>query len=100
MAPTTLDDIDWRIVRELQDEARLANIELAKRVGLSPAPCLRRLRRLERAGVIRKYVTLIDPKIVGLGVTIFVQIRLDLQVEGRLEIFERAILDRPEVLEC
>src|SRR5262249_34831186 len=63
-------------------------------------PCLRRVRTLEQAGVIRKYVTLINPGAVDLAVTVFVQISLDLQVEGRLEIFERAILRRPEVLEC
>ena len=69
------DDIDQRILRELQDDGRVANVTLADRVGLSPAPCLRRLRSLERAGIIRKYVTLIDGKTVGLGVTVFVQIR-------------------------
>src|SRR6478672_3092638 len=98
--PATLGAIDQRILRELQDDGRLSNVQLADRVGLSPAPCLRRIRRLERTGVIRKYVTLIDAKAVGLGVTVFVQIRLEFQVKGRLEIFERSVLQRSEVLEC
>jgi DNA-binding Lrp family transcriptional regulator len=95
-----LDDIDVKILRTLQEEARISNVELADQVGLSPAPCLRRVRALEDAGIIRRYVALVDPAAVNLNVTVFVQITLDLQVEGRLEIFERAILRRPEVLEC
>lgn len=95
-----LDPLDLQIVSILQQHARISNVELADRVGLSPAPCLRRVRALEERGVIREYVALVDPASVGLGVTVFVQISLDLQVEGRLEIFERAIMRRPEVLEC
>jgi Lrp/AsnC family leucine-responsive transcriptional regulator len=95
-----LDEIDFRILQYLQQDARITNVELADRVGLSPAPCLRRVQALEKTHVIRQYVTLLDPKTVDLAVTVFVQISLDHQMEGRLEIFERAILDRPEVLEC
>jgi Lrp/AsnC family transcriptional regulator, leucine-responsive regulatory protein len=95
-----LDDIDLRILGRLQEEARISNVELADEIGLSPAPCLRRVRELEEAGIIRKYVTLLEPSAVNLGVTVFVQISLDLQLEGRLEIFEQAIMQRPEVLEC
>jgi Lrp/AsnC family transcriptional regulator, leucine-responsive regulatory protein len=95
-----LDEIDFRILQQLQERARISNVELADRVGLSPAPCLRRVHALEQSGVIRRHVTLVDPNAVNLGVTVFVQISLDLQVEGRLEMFERAILKRPEVLEC
>ena len=95
-----LDEIDIKILHRLQDEARISNVELANEVGLSPAPCLRRVRELEKAGIIRRYVTLVDPAAVNLNVTVFVQITLDLQVEGRLEIFEQAIMRRPEVLEC
>ena len=98
--PFPLDEIDYKILRYLQEHARDSNVQLADHVGLSPAPCLRRVRALEEAGVIRKYVALLDPSAVNLGVTVFVQISLDLQVEGRLEIFERAIMARPEVLEC
>src|SRR5262245_52065384 len=100
MAPAQLDEIDVKILRRLQEHARISNVELADAVGLSPAPCLRRVKTLEEAGVIRKYVTLLEPSAVNLGVTVFVQISLDLQVEGRLEIFEHAIMQRPEVLEC
>jgi Lrp/AsnC family leucine-responsive transcriptional regulator len=99
-ASPTLDEIDRKILRHLQEEARISNADLADRVGLSPAPCLRRVRSLEEGRVIRKYVTLLDPAAVNLGVTVFVQISLDLQVEDRLEIFERAVMRRPEVLEC
>ena len=94
--PFPLDEIDYKILRYLQEHARDSNVQLADHVGLSPAPCLRRVRALEEAGVIRKYVALLDPSAVNLGVTVFVQISLDLQVEGRLEIFERAIMARPE----
>jgi Lrp/AsnC family leucine-responsive transcriptional regulator len=95
-----VDDIDRNILKTLQENARITNADLADRVGLSPAPCLRRVRALEERGVIRKYVTLVDPNAINLGVTVFVQITLDLQVEGRLEMFEKAIVRRPEVLEC
>lgn len=100
MSPIHLDEIDLKILEHLQEEARISNVELANRVGLSPAPCLRRVRALEEAGVVRKYVTLLDPNAVHLGVTVFVQISLDLQVKGRLELFEKAIIGRPEVMEC
>ena len=95
-----LDEIDLKILKHLQERARISNVELAGAVGLSPAPCLRRVRALEEGGVIRKYVTLLEPNALNLAVTVFVQVTLDLQVEGRLEIFENAIMRRPEVLEC
>ena len=86
-----MDEIDLKILTALQDDARTTNTDLADRVGLSPAPCLRRVRALEQQGVIRKYATLLDPGAVNLGVAVFVQISLDLQVEDRLEKFERAV---------
>ena len=95
-----LDDIDIQILQRVQEDARIANVDLAAQVGLSPAPCLRRVRALERAGVIRSYATLLNPAAVDLRVTVFVQVSLDLQMEGRLEIFEQAVMKRPEVLEC
>jgi Lrp/AsnC family leucine-responsive transcriptional regulator len=73
-----LDDIDLQILGRLQEEARISNVELADEIGLSPAPCLRRVRELEQAGIIRKYVTLLEPSALKLGVTVFVQISLDL----------------------
>jgi Lrp/AsnC family leucine-responsive transcriptional regulator len=100
VASHQLDEIDLKILEHLQENARSTNVELADQIGLSPAPCLRRVRALEEAGVIRRYIALLNPAAVNLGVTVFVQISLDLQIEGRLEIFERAIMQRPEVLEC
>ena len=94
------DSTDWRILSELQQDARLSNVELAQRVHLSPSPCLARVRRLEESGLIRRYVTLLDPIPLGLTVSVFIQVRLERQVERALETFERAIADRPEVMEC
>lgn len=95
-----LDAIDRRILAALQENARIANTELAAAVGLSPAPCLRRVRALEEDGVIRKHVSLVNPGAVGLPVSVFVSISLERQVEEALKRFERVILGRPEVMEC
>lgn len=100
MQPMKLDEIDVKILQHLQREARISNVELANRVGLSPAPCLRRVRALEEAGVIRKYVALLDPRALNLNVTVLVQVSLDRQVAERFQMFEQAIRERPEVLEC
>jgi Lrp/AsnC family transcriptional regulator, leucine-responsive regulatory protein len=99
-APRALDDIDCRILEVLQDDARISNVDLAARVGLSPSPCLRRVRDLEERGVVRRYVALLDPGAVGLGVSVFVQVRLERQAERGLDLFETHILERPEVMEC
>lgn len=96
----TLDKIDMRILAALQGNARLRNVELAEMVGLSASPCLRRVRQLEEAGVIRDYATLVDPEAVGLPVSVFVQVTLEKQVEASLEAFEAQIADWPEVMEC
>lgn len=100
MVDSTLDELDFALLRQLQEHARISNVELADRIGLSPAPCLRRVQALERAGIIKKYVALLNPNAVARDVTVFVQISLDLQVGGRLETFERQIMKRQEVLEC
>jgi Lrp/AsnC family leucine-responsive transcriptional regulator len=100
MPDFTADSTDWRILSELQQDARLSNVELAQRVHLSPSPCLARVRRLEESGLIRRYVTLLDPIPLGLTVSVFIQVRLERQVERALETFERAIAERPEVMEC
>jgi Lrp/AsnC family leucine-responsive transcriptional regulator len=100
MQPMKLDEIDVKILHHLQHEARISNVELANRVGLSPAPCLRRVRALEEGGVIRKYVALLDPRALNLDVTVLVQVSLDRQVAERFQIVEQAIRERPEVLEC
>ena len=95
-----LDAIDRKILAQLQNDARIANVALADAVGLSPAPCLRRVRALEEQGVIRKHVTLVDPAAVGLSVSVFVHVSLERQIEISLKRFETAILTRPEVMEC
>ena len=100
MRQTALDAIDRKILALLQENARLPNVELAEAVGLSPSPCLRRVRDLEASGVIRRYVTLVDATQIGLPVSIFINVTLERQVEQALERFEAAILKRPEVMEC
>ncbi len=100
MAVTQIDPIDRNILSILQEDARISNLDLARRVGLSPSPCLRRVRELERSGLVRRHVTLLDPQALGLGVSVFIQVRLDRQVERSLETFEAAVLIRPEVMEC
>ena len=95
-----LDAIDLRIIAALQEDGRLSNVELSERVGLSPSPCLRRVRRLEDAGLIRGYVALIDPEAVDLPVTAFVRVRLDRQTDSMLAEFESAVAAFPEVMEC
>ena len=73
---------------------------MSEKAGLSPSPCLRRVRELEERGVIRRYVTLVDPGAIGLPVSVFVSVTLERQVEEALEQFEKAIFQRPEVMEC
>ncbi|MGL4285285.1 MAG: Lrp/AsnC family transcriptional regulator [Phreatobacter sp.] len=94
------DDVDRRILRELQANARITNNELAERVGLSPSPCLRRLRRLEEAGVIRGYTTLVDPAAHGWTMAAIATIRLSRQNEDEIVMFEAAVRGWDEVLEC
>ena len=100
MPKTSLDAIDRRILAVLQENARVSNVELAESAGVSASPCWRRVRELERTGVISRYVTLVDPAALGLPVSVFIQVSLEKQVESALEIFENAILQRPEVMEC
>lgn len=95
-----LDATDRRILRELQREAKLTNAELAARVGLSPSPCLARVRALEQDGVISRYVALVEPETLGLGLSVFIQVTLERQVEQVLETFEARMGAYPEVMEC
>jgi len=95
-----LDAIDWNILALLQSDARISNVELARQVGLSPSPCLNRVRALEGSGYISRYVSLLDAQRVGLKVSVFIQVTLEKQIEPVLERFEAAIRDRPEVMEC
>lgn len=95
-----MDAIDYRILDRLQREARISNVELARAVNLSPSPCLARVRALEADGTISRYVTLLDPNRIGLAVSVIVQVTLEKQVEPALDAFEKAVRDRPEVMEC
>nr|WP_250888572.1 Lrp/AsnC family transcriptional regulator [Mesorhizobium sp. dw_380] len=94
------DDFDLRILRELRRDARITNNELAERIGLSPSPCLRRVRRLEETGVIRGYTTLVDPAAFGWSMVAIATIRLGRQNEDEIVMFEDAIRGWDEVLEC
>ena len=100
MPSPQLDAIDRRLLKALQSNARIANAELAKLVGLSPSPCLRRLKILEDKGIIDRYVALLNQERVGLPVSVFISIRLERQHEGALEKFEAEIKNYDEVLEC
>lgn len=95
-----LDDIDRRIVTALQADGRLAMVDLADKVGLSPTPCQRRVKRLEDEGVIARYAALVSPPTVGLGLQAMVQVTLDDHSEKTVEAFEAAIRARPEVVAC
>ena len=95
-----IDSIDLRILRELQLDAGLSNVELAKRVHLSPSPCLTRVKALEAAGTIRQYVALLDAQQLGLGLNVFISISLRQQTRAALEAFEARLAAREEVMEC
>ncbi len=100
MPDTDLDAIDRRILDRLQEDGRVSNVELANDVGISSSPCWRRVRELEKRGVISGYVALVDAAAVGLPVSVFVQVTLERQIEAALETFEAAVKARPEVMEC
>lgn len=95
-----LDALDVKILECLQADGRITNQELSEKVGLSPSPCLRRVRQLEAAGIITGYVALVSPGEVGLTISAFVRVRLNQQDEKHLDIFETAVADFPEVMEC
>ena len=96
----TLDDVDWRILRELQGDGRVTNVELARRVGISAPPCLRRVRALEEAGVIRGYRAVLDEKLLDFDVTVFAMVGLHSQSEADLIAFEDVMRNWPIVREC
>ena len=95
-----LDTIDIRILNELQNDSSHSNVELAKRVHLSPSPCLMRVKALKDKGVIRSYVALADPKVLGLGLNVFISISLKEQSKEALAEFEKRISEHDEVMEC
>lgn len=94
------DSIDIQILRELQDDGRMTNVDLAQRVGLTAPPCLRRVRALEESGVIRSYHADLDSSQLGFGITVFAMVSLRSQAESDLEAFESHVADLPEVREC
>lgn len=100
MRRVKLDRIDRRILRDLQADGRMTNVELAGRVGISAPPCLRRVRALEKAGFIRGYHADINPDAMGYGVTVFAQVGLSSQNENDLKSFEQMVLSWPQVREC
>ena len=100
MATNKLDEIDRKILAELQADGRMTNVELAKRVGISAPPCLRRVRTLEEAGYIRGYHADVNPRELGFEVQVFAMVRLHSQAESDLSAFEQRCRDWPLVREC
>jgi Lrp/AsnC family leucine-responsive transcriptional regulator len=100
MPARALDAVDRKILVQLQANGRMSLAELADKVGLSASPCLRRVRMLEKAGVISRYVAVLDQRAVGLPVSVFVSIKLERQKQDALDRFAKAIERWPEVLEC
>ena len=98
--PARLDSIDLKILKELQDDGRITNVELARRVGISAPPCLRRVRALEEAGYIKGYRALLDEKMLGYEVSIFAMVHLASQAETDLAAFEDFVRKQPLVREC
>ncbi len=95
-----LDLIDFRILAELQADGALSNVELARRVHLSPSPCLTRVKALESSGVIQRYVALVNAASLGLGLNVFISISLKSQSKQALADFEQRIAEHDEVMEC
>ena len=98
--PMMLDEIDLRILRALQRDGRMANNDLARTVGLSPSPCLRRVRLLEKAGVIDRYVAVLNPAKIGKDLTVFTRIWLKAQDEDTIAQFVAEVSRLPQVMEC
>jgi DNA-binding Lrp family transcriptional regulator len=95
-----LDSIDWAILKELQADGSITNVELARRVGLSAPPCLRRVRALESAGIIKAYRAILDPKNLGFEIVCFAMVQLDIQGKKELREFEQRVKDWAMVREC
>ncbi len=94
------DSFDRLILEEIQKHGRISNQELAEKISLSPSPCLRRVKQLEDAGIIDKYVAILDPRKLGLRLTAFIHISMDKHTPDRFEHFESIVANYPEVLEC
>jgi DNA-binding Lrp family transcriptional regulator len=98
--PKRLDRVDISILSQLQQNARITHAELARAVNLSQTPCFNRVRALEKLGLIKEQVTLLNPERLGLRINVFIQVSLEKQVEEALQRFEQAISERPEIMEC
>ena len=97
---TTLDKIDRNILQELQKNGRISNVELSKRVGLSPTPCLERVKRLEKTGVIKSYTALLDPEQLDASLLVYIEISLNRTSADVFERFNQAANQLDEILEC
>lgn len=95
-----LDKIDKQILNELQNNARISNLELAEKVSLSPTPCARRVKQLEETGIIKQHITLLDEARLGLSLTAMISVTMDTHTAELFEQFESAAADLPEVMEC
>lgn len=100
LSSRSLDRIDRKILNELQQDGRLANVELARRVGLSPTPCLERVRKLEQDGFILGYFARVDPNKVGAALLVFVEITLSKTSPEDFDEFSKAVQKADEILEC
>ncbi|MCB1754216.1 MAG: Lrp/AsnC family transcriptional regulator [Gammaproteobacteria bacterium] len=96
----SLDKTDKKILALMQENSRISNLELADRVGLSPTPCSRRVKRLEESGLIKSQVTLLNPEMLGLDLTAIISISMDRHTPDRFEKFSAAVGEMPEVMEC
>jgi len=95
-----VDEVDRKILRALQERPEISVVDLAREIGLSHTPCWRRLKHLEASGVIRERAVILDPKALGLGITVIANIKLKAHDEETLEALEQAACDRPEILDC
>lgn len=95
-----LDAIDRRILAALQADGRLSNVDLAEKIGLSPSPCLRRVNRLERDGYVEGYRAMLGRRRIGLGLTVFVGVKIDGHADDRATTFEQEVVACPEVVSC
>ncbi|MFD2206247.1 Lrp/AsnC ligand binding domain-containing protein [Kiloniella antarctica] len=100
MSERKLDRIDRNILRVLQEDGRISNVELARQVNLSPTPCLERVRRLEQSNYIKGYMATLNPVRINASLLVYVQITLEKTTSGAFEEFKRSMLQIPEVLEC
>lgn len=95
-----IDEIDRSILKALQRNGKLSNVQLAQKIGLSESACLRRVKLLEENGIIDRYILLVDQNAIGMPGTVFVRITLDGQQQSKLEAFEARIVNIEEVMEC